>query len=300
MNQKTFALLGHPVGHSVSPQIHQAVYEQFGLTHRYVAIDCPDESAMQRQKSALAHGEIDGANITVPWKRVALQLADRVDGSAEKTGAANVWCRAEDGAVVAYNTDAAALAERVLVGLEATGSVEESFTSLVLGNGGAALAAVVACQEAGAERVFVTARKWLSGREDTWPSRAEFDALGAIPVSWSGGEPRDPSLPRAARESRVVIQATSAGMLGVGHGDEVVRALSFSELRRDVFLYDVVYNPERTPFLDAAKSEGLVHEGGLSMLIGQAALAVRLWLALDPDRANMHRAASRAIFGVHE
>jgi shikimate 5-dehydrogenase len=65
-----------------------------------------------------------------------------------------------------------------------------------------------------------------------------------------------------------------------------------------VFVYDVVYKPDRTPFLDAASEHGLRHEGGLSMLIGQASLAIQLWLAFEPSRDRMLEAAREAIFGA--
>jgi shikimate dehydrogenase len=303
--QKTFVLLGHPVSHSVSPAIHQAVYRQFGLPHRYLPIDCPDEAAVLQQKLALVRGEIAGANITVPWKRVALKLADSLDASAAETGAVNVWKLDEQGRVVGYNTDAAALCELVEQGVKATGSANgEPFVATVLGSGGAALAAVVACKKAGATRIYCSARKW-QGPIEHWPSREQFVALGASPLPW--GERSGEALPGAEQVedvlfatagSRVIVQATSAGMLGVGNGDAVCRAVAWQQLSSNTFLYDVVYNPEQTPFLQRAKQAGLASEGGLSMLVGQAALAVQLWLGVEGDRDAMRAVAASAIFGA--
>jgi shikimate dehydrogenase len=92
-----FILIGHPVGHSVSPQIHGAVYRAYGLPHSYSAVDCPDVAAVEQQVKRVRSGEIAGANVTVPWKRAALALADELDASARDTNAANVLVRTPEG-----------------------------------------------------------------------------------------------------------------------------------------------------------------------------------------------------------
>src|SRR5690242_6072985 len=105
-----FVLIGHPVGHSVSPAIHGAAYRALGVQHRYDVCDCPTPDDVRAQVARLRAREIAGANVTVPWKRLALELADRSDASARATGVANVLSRADDGQIVASNTDAGALA----------------------------------------------------------------------------------------------------------------------------------------------------------------------------------------------
>jgi shikimate dehydrogenase len=307
---KTFALLGHPVGHSVSPAIHHAAYSCLGLDHRYVAIDCPDADAVREQKNALARGDLGGVNITVPWKTLALRLADEVDESARRTGACNVWVRRDDGKIVAHNTDTSALAERLQAGLSATPS--EGFSALVLGAGGAARAAVVACLDIAAHTVFVSSRKWRGGPGPglggVWEGAEEFRALGATPIAWcgdvegglgpraAGGATTD--IAAAALGCRLIVQATSAGMRGAGAGDEVADIVPWSMLPERAFAYDLVYNPAETPFLKAAAAHRISSEGGLSMLVGQAAFAFELWLGLAPDRERMHEAAHQAIFGA--
>jgi shikimate dehydrogenase len=282
-----FILIGHPVGHSVSPQIHGAVYRAYGLPHSYSAVDCPDVAAVEQQVKRVRSGEIAGANVTVPWKRAALALADELDASARDTNAANVLVRTPEGLVKAYNTDQGALAERLRAGAVAKDC------AVVLGNGGAGLAAAVAAFRLGAQQVVVSARRWR-GSPETWPDRAQFEALGATPVAW---EQEQGPLRRALSQANIIVQATSAGMKGVGAGETVVDIVPWEELRPDVFLYDVVYNPPRTPFLERAAQAGLRSEGGLSMLIGQAGLAVRIWLGVEPPLEAMREAAERVLFG---
>lgn len=284
-----FGLLGHPVGHSVSPAIHQAGYDAFGLPHTYSLCDCPAPSDVEHQVEILRRGGWAGLNVTVPWKRLALQLADVLDDSARETGAANVLLRQDDGRIVAHNTDAPALGQLLAAGSH----TERRKAALVLGNGGAALAAVIAARRAGCERVFVSARRWLPDAEpSSWAARGEFEKLGAVPVSWSSE-----ALGSIAKELTLLVQATSAGMRGVGGGDELTAVIPWEELPGDVFAYDVVYNPENTPFLERARATQLRAEGGLSMLVGQAALAFELWLGLCPPTARLMERARAAIFG---
>lgn len=298
MTPQSFILIGHPVLHSISPAIHGAVYRHHGLPHSYQAVDCPDEASVRAQLERLRSGQLSGANVTVPWKRLALELADRADPSASDTGAANVLSRAEDGSVVAYNTDVGALAERLSAGLRKANPRGTAVGhAVVLGNGGAALAAVVACQRAGAGRVYVSARAFAEATpSEQWPHVEEFERLAALPVSWSAAFDRE--LSQHLVTAQLIVQATSAGMLGKGGGEEVAQLVPWGSLRSDVFVYDVVYNPPATAFLEQATALGLANEGGLSMLVGQAALAVELWLELDAPRAEMAAAAEAALYGA--
>ena len=147
---------------------------------------------------------------------------------------------------------------------------------------------------AGCERVYVSARRWQSDRSG-WDCVAEFEALGAQPIAWGPAE-----LGLIASQVTTLVQATSAGMRGVGGGDELVAALPWQQFGRGVFAYDVVYNPERTPFLERCGQLGLGCEGGLSMLVGQAALAIELWLGIAPPLERLMASARTAIFGHKE
>ncbi|MEB2310676.1 MAG: shikimate dehydrogenase [Sorangiineae bacterium] len=273
MGPRRFVLVGHPVAHSLSPEIHRAAYRVLGLEHRYDLVDAPDEAALARVVDALRAGELDGANVTVPWKRAALALCDRADALARDAGAANVLTRAPDGAVVASNTDAPALADE-LARLGARPGVAS-----VIGSGGAALSAVMACRALGVARVVALARRW------TAVTRAGFERLGAEPAPFD----------RVPADSAIVVQATSAGMVGADAGDAVAALVDWERLPADAVGYDVVYDPPLTPFVAAARRAGRVAESGLGMLIGQAVRAMGIWLGATPPAAPLREAARRAI-----
>jgi shikimate dehydrogenase len=282
-----FALFGHPVAHSISPAIHTAAYRALGLDHRYELHDVPDQTTLAQGVAAVRAGELAGANVTVPWKREALALADRGEPSAADVGAANVLARDRAGAVVAHNTDVMALVEEVGALCSAPRR------ALVLGSGGASLAAVAALRELGTRTIGVSARKWTPELERArWPHARELEKLGAEVLSWSNeGGP----LASFAQDSDVIVQATSAGMHGAGPGEDVARVIPWARLRGASVAYDLVYNPSDTPFLEHARAAGLVARGGLGMLVAQAAHAFELWLGVAPPRDPMLSAARTAL-----
>lgn len=292
-----FLLIGHPVAHSLSPAIHGAAYAALGRAGRYELVDAPDEGAVAAQVERLRRGEIQGANVTVPWKRLALALADRVDESARDVGAANVLARAADGAVVAHNTDAPGLALELKELVAELGGWQGNGTACVLGNGGAALGAVVACRLAGARRILVLARGFrpeLSPSE--WPRGEELQRLGAELLPWPvrSAETGSEMEPEGLRHVQLVVQATSAGMHGADSGEGIARLVPWQRLPR-IAAYDLVYNPEQTPFLREAARHGHLARGGLGMLVRQAALALEIWWGVRPPFAPLREAATRGL-----
>lgn len=285
MTRKQFVLIGHPVSHSISPEIHRAAYRAAGLDHQYEAVDCPDDTAVKLQVQRIRSGEVAGANVTVPHKLLALSLADAVDDSASQVGAANVLLRDAAGKVVAHNTDALALADEL-----GNASVEQ--TALVLGNGGAALAAVVACRHTGVGKVYVTARRFAADLGTSWPRATELRALGAELLPWHSA-----ALSPVLQHAAFVVQATSAGMKGADSGEELNAVLPWPAVARSALLYDLVYNPAETPFLAKARALGLRGSNGLGMLVGQAGRAFSLWLGIPAPLGAMRAAAERALFG---
>jgi shikimate dehydrogenase len=285
--KKRFVLVGHPVAHSLSPVIHHAAYEALGLSYQYDLCDCPLEADVERLVEDLRSGKIAGANVTIPWKRLALKLADRVAPSAHRVGVANVLERSADGAIVAHNTDVPALVE------EFQRLASTLRRVVVIGNGGAAPAVVSALQDAGADRVALTARRFLATEPETnWPHAAEFTAQGAALLAWPESDPRARVRFREVlARVDVIVQCTSAGMYGADEGDTLASIVPWEHVPQSALAYDLIYNPAVTPFLARAKEAGLHAENGLGMLVAQAALAIKLWLNVSPARTTLESAA---------
>jgi shikimate dehydrogenase len=298
-----FTLLGHPVGHSVSPAMCAAGFAALGLPHVYTAIDVPTEAGLGRVVDDLRNGMIAGSNVTVPYKRAVIDLADRRAESAEEVGAANVL--AVDGArrVVAHNTDADALAEDLASAL----GDRPRASATVIGAGGAGLAAIVACRRLGFHVVSVTSRSWTSTETmfDA-PAAQRARELGALTVLWPEADTSNSG--RGTQALRLqwselvvsadcVVQATSAGMRGGDPGQQLSRMIPWARLPSHAVAYDLVYNPRLTPFLREAHRHGLVAEGGLGMLVRQAVLSIGIWTGQTPPYDVMRVAAEEALAG---
>jgi shikimate dehydrogenase len=284
-----FGLIGHPVSHSLSPAIHQAAYRELGLSHEYGLFDAPSEAEVRRLASAVRSGELGGVNVTIPWKRLAFALADRKSALAERLQVANVLC-AVDGELVAHNTDALALeAEFTRLG---AGS-----RALVLGSGGAAPAVVAACEVAGISEVYVTARRFTAElSRDRWPGATELERLGARPLAW----PESSGSARAAFEAlcagtELVVQCTSTGMQNADSGEPIAQLVPWAATPPEALAYDLIYAPLETPFLREAAQAGRRTAHGLHMLVGQAALAVEIWLGQRPPPEPLLAAALAAL-----
>jgi shikimate dehydrogenase len=283
-----FALIGHPVSHSLSPVIHQAAYRELGLDHEYGLIDAETEADVDRVVDSLRGGELAGVNVTIPWKRRAYAAADRRSALAERLQVANVLASAGT-QVVAHNTDALALESEF-------GRLVQTPRAIVIGSGGATPAVVAACRAAGINEVFVTARRFEHGARSRWPGLAELERLGAQPVAW----PVDYPLMKAAFDelcagSGLVVQCTSAGMQGADSGELIAGLVPWARLSADALAYDLIYAPLETPFLRVAREAGRRTAHGLHMLVGQAALAIEIWLGQRPPLEPLLDAALRAL-----
>lgn len=280
MTQK-IALIGHPVAHSLSPAFQQAALDALGVDARYEAWDLlPEELPMAAER--LRSAELLGANVTVPHKQAMLRFVDRPDALVERVGALNTIVRRE-GQLHATNTDVSG----VLRALEAAGADPRGMRVVILGAGGAARAVVVAMRVAEAASVVVANRT----RE-----RAEgLVAVGgaALPVTTCGLDEEDAELEAAMSTADLVINSTSLGMT---HGpDERATPVSARMFHPGQVAFDLVYVPERTPFLEAAEGAGARAVGGLAMLVHQGAESFRLWTGYEPPIDVMFEAARAAL-----
>ncbi|MFN8585202.1 MAG: shikimate dehydrogenase [Dehalococcoidia bacterium] len=272
------ALLGHPVAHSISPRFQQAALDALAIDARYEAWDVPPADlpiALERLRSA----ELLGANVTVPHKEAVFRLVDRLDPLAERVGAVNTIVR-RDGQLHATNTDVAGILA-ALAGIPLHGA-----SVLLLGAGGAARAVVVAMHQAGVSRLTIANRTLDRARA----LAVLAPGIEVIPCSL---EATDATLREAMAGASLVMQSTTIGML---HGpDEAGSPVPADWFQPGQTAFDLVYNPERTPFLRAAEAAGARPLGGLAMLVHQGAKAFRLWTGVEPPLDVMFDAARTAM-----
>ena len=253
-----YAVFGHPIAHSKSPQIHAAFASQTGQDMRYEAILAPMDGFADSVAAFIAAGG-RGANVTVPFKEDAFRLADRLNPRAERAGAVNTLRFDADG-IFGDNTDGAGLVADLTRNF---GCVLAGKRVLLLGAGGAARGVIEPLlDQTPAE--FVIANRTVSRAQEL----ADLFGRGVRACGFDAlDKPFD-----------LVINATAASLAGE------LPPLSPRVFSAATLAYDMMYGLD-TPFLDFARSHGAATADGLGMLVEQAAEAFYLWRGVRPDTA---------------
>ena len=257
-----FGLLGNPVGHSLSPPMHEAAYDELGMEARYVTFE-PEPDALPAALSGAAALGIAGLNVTIPFKRDVLSLVEP-DDLAARIGAVNT-VDLSGGTPTGHNTDA----EGVVRALERHG-VDLSGTAVVVGAGGAGRAAAFALADEGlAVRVV-----------NRTVERAEQLTEA---VEGATAHPLD-DLPRLLADASVLVNATSVGM------EEDVSPVPADALHGGLAVLDAVYRPVETRLLREAESAGATTVDGAWMLLYQGVAAFERWTGREAPVDAMNRA----------
>ena len=271
-------VIGDPIAQSKSPAIHGYWLGKLGLDAAYGRSHVASEALADYLAGARADADWRGCSVTMPHKQAIIPLLDRLDPLAARIGAVNAVVRAANGTLTGYNTDAAGFLEP-LGGLLARKHLFRM--ARVLGTGGAARAIVAGLAD---ENVVIV----LAGRDPT-KARALLDELDP------GGEHHAVDLAHFAdptdfafddREGcfDLIVNASPLGMAG-----QPPLAFDLSHAPPGSVVYDIVTHPSDTPLLQAARAAGFRTIDGLSMLIGQAAVAFEKFFGQAPPRDDGDR-----------
>jgi shikimate dehydrogenase len=270
---KRLALLGQPISHSRSPAMHSAALTELGLAPEwsYEAIEVSPEDLEPRVRAMPGEGFV-GANVTVPHKVRALELADQASAAAREIGAANTLSFAE-GQILAENTDATGF-------LDALPEPPTGKRALVLGAGGAARAVVWALVAGG-------------GAVAIWNRTAAKAAhlaseLGGAPLDLGADQPR-----LSIAEFDLLVNATTVGMGAPDEGSADLKRLPLDadSLGTRHQLVDLAYGPVETELVRVARARGATVVDGLEVLVRQGAASLRIWTGLEAPVEAMRRAA---------
>ncbi|MBX9746420.1 MAG: shikimate dehydrogenase [Hyphomonadaceae bacterium] len=253
---KLLAVIGDPVGHSLSPLMHNAWIADHGLDAVYVALPLKTQDASSAIRALKGMG-FAGLNVTVPHKEAAAKAADRSEGAV-----ANVLRWEQDGSLSAFNTDGAGFIDALS---EATPDWRVRVKRvLIVGAGGAAL---------GIGAV-------LSPHVDTihFANRTPERGDAAASSIRNGRSLRWDDLERGFGAADLIVQTTTLGMAG-----QPVHDWPMQFTRPNAIAADIVYRPLETAFLAAARARGLTAIDGLGMFVHQGARAFELWFGVKPD-----------------
>ena len=263
-------VMGWPVGHSLSPRLHNYWLDLHGIDGAFVPLPVAPEHFAQALRILPRLG-FRGVNVTVPHKEAALAAVDRLDPLARRIGAVNTIVMSEDGTLSGSNTDAYGFSAHLAASVP--GFSAASGTAVIIGAGGAARAVAVALTDMGAPEIRIINRTL---------ARAEELALAlggsAHVVDWSGRA-------RALEGASIVVNTTTQGMAGQPALD-----LDLSRLPASAVVYDIVYSPLETALLAAARGRGHRVVDGLGMLLHQAVAGFEAWFGVRPEVTAQLRA----------
>lgn len=282
---KHFGLIGHPLGHSLSPQIHTAIMHEIGLEGDYKLYDIAPEDMPKVVPDLLA--TLDGFNCTIPHKNAIVPYLDSIAESAKRCTCVNTVYKG-----VGYNTD--------ILGFGAYGIVFKGKRVLVLGSGGTCRMMLSAALVGGASDVVVAARNSSTALEmiASVEEAVRGSVSEAVTPKYSG------KLPPVGFEPDVILNGTPVGMFPKPHA---IPAGVEKLLRPGVVVFDPIYNPLPSNLLIKAEERGAEAHAGLRMLVRQAIEAQCIWNPeLDINVAQVEakvlaqiKEAQKNVFGRH-
>jgi len=269
--QMLCGIIGYPLGHSLSPLLHNWAFREMGVAGVYMAWPTQNQGVGEFMSAVVAL-PIWGVSVTIPHKSTVMKYCEELSTRARAAGAVNTlhW---KKGLLYGENTDV----EGFLAPLLALGIKPAS--ALVLGAGGAARAVVAGLREWGVRRISVTSRT-------TQATQKLCGQMRCFGTAWEE---------RATLQPELIVNATPLGMLGARQLETPWPAEAF---RRGQIAYDLVYNPALTRFLREARQSGCAVIPGLEMFVHQAAAQFRLWtdedMPLDGARTLLRTALGQA------
>ena len=265
---KVLAIIGDPVGHSLSPVLHNAAIRTHGLDLVYVALRVPKDS-LGTAIAAMREFGIRGLSVTMPHKERIIDYLDAITERARTLRSVNIvyW---EGDKLVGDSTDGLGLVNAIK--LDHGIGIKDKVVA-ILGSGGAARAIALACAEAHASSVVVVSRNLTTGS-----ATAEL-----------AGEIGSVGMATDVATADIVINATSVGMAGTALSG--LSPITPDQLRSGQFVYDIIYHPLVTPLMEVAISKGLQCANGVGMLVHISALAFGLWTGMDAPLEEMQSAA---------
>ncbi|MET4127652.1 shikimate dehydrogenase [Roseovarius sp. MBR-6] len=264
-------VIGSPISHSRSPQVHGHWLKSLGIRGFYIPMEVAETDLEEALRSLPKLGFV-GVNVTVPYKERVLRLADHVSDRATIIGAANTLSF-RDGTIHADNTDGYGFIENLRQG--APGWDVTAGPAAVLGAGGAARAVVVALRDAGAPEILISNRTRLRAEA----LQQEFGRKLRV-VDWVQAG-------NMLEHAATVVNTTSLGMVG-----KPALRVPLDGLQKGALVTDLVYAPLKTRLLEVAEAMGCVTVDGLGMLLHQAVPGFERWFGARPEVDAATRAAA--------
>lgn len=271
---KLVGLLATPIGHSLSPRMHNLGYTLAGLNYAYLAFEVGNNELEKAVNGFKAAG-VAGFNVSMPNKMKVLEYLDELDDSAKYTRASNTVVN-QNGKLIGYNTDGLGYVKNLI---DHDVKLEGQKVTLV-GSGGAATPIAIQLTQSGIREISIFARNdeyFAQAEENVNYINNEMKEFG-VKANIFPLEDKE-AFRREVAESAILANGTSLGMKPLDHLSIIDDTLDV--LRKDLVVTDVVYNPQKTKLLAQAEEAGAKTINGLGMMLWQGALAFKLFTGVD-------------------
>ncbi len=250
-----YAVVGHPVSHSLSPVMHQVALNHYGIDAKYIALDLP-QNTLHEFIPWCNHDNFLGCNITIPHKEAFNEIVDEIDPFAQDVGVVNTLVK-KDYKLIGYNTDVYGFLEP----LKPYFNDIEYSRAIIFGTGGASKAVKIGLETEGFEELIFVSRR--PNQKSIESDHSEVRVLDYN--QWQS----------IADEADLFINTTPVGMYPMI--DKTFLRNGEAGLLEGKICYDLIYNPLETMFLKQAKNYGAITINGLDMLIHQGSKSFELW-----------------------
>ena len=275
---KNLGVIGNPIVHSLSPVLQNAALACAGLDYAYIAMPVQSSALADAVQGIRALG-FRGVNVTIPHKTAIMPLLDAIDEDARMIGAVNTVVN-NDGHLTGYNTDVLGFMDALLE----KGFMPEGKTAVLLGAGGAARAVIWGLLKHKVARICIGVRN--PGKVQ--PLVEAFEQYAAIDVFHWESE----AFQKVLSETDLLVNTTPLGMYPQV---EAMPPVDWTCVAVRALVYDIIYTPGKTRFLQQAEQHGHKILNGEHMLAGQGAAAFELWTGQKADLAVMMEALRRAL-----
>jgi len=266
---KSFAVIGDPIDHSLSPNIHSAAFREMDLDSSYIAYRIP-KGELEEGIEGLKKIKIDGFNITIPHKIEMMKYLDKIDESCSLIGAVNTVTN-KDGILKGYNTDMDGF-------LEPFKKKELEIANrkvLLIGAGGAARAITAGFAKEKAKSITIANRTLENANR-----LVEF----AEKIGLTANAIKIEDVKDTAKDYDIIVNATSVGLRNEPS------VISLEGINEKTIVYDIVYMPMNTDFIKKAKEKNAIIIYGYEMLLGQAIRAFEIWHDIEAPYNAMKKA----------
>ena len=270
--RKEIGIIGYPLGHTMSPTIHESAFNKLGLDMKFNIWETKPEN-LEQVIHNLRNNNILGSCVTLPHKFEVMNFLDELDETAVEMKAVN-WIVNDDGKLVGHNTDW----EGFTKSLDFINYNIQNKISLILGAGGSAKAVCMSLIKGESKKIYIYNRTKANSTNLVENFSKYKNRIHII-------EKNNLEDPKFLNDIDIIINTTSLGM--TGGPNPSISPINTDIINKNALCYDLVYSPSITPFLNGAMKNNIKYLGGLSMLVFQAALGFKLTTKLDPPIANM-------------